>query len=67
MVGGKKSYGLRTYMIIMFIVLGVVLISIIFPILNTNVTRMEEELISSRLVADINYIEDLIGEGDWNI
>ena len=67
MVGGKKSYGLRTYMIIMFIVLGVVLISIIFPILNTNVTRMEDELISSRLVADINYIEDLIGEGDWNI
>ncbi len=63
----KKTYGLQSYIIMMFTVLGIILIAIIFPILNANVTRMEEDLISSRLVADINYIEDLIGEGDWNI
>lgn len=54
-------------MLIVFAVFGVVLIAIIFPILNVSVTRMEEDLISDRLVADINYIEDLIGDGDWNI
>lgn len=29
--------------------------------------QMEEALITDRLVADINYIEDLIGSGDWNV
>ena len=54
-------------MLIIYIVFGLVLMAILFPILNASVTRMEEDLISSRLVADIHYIEDLIGEGDWNI
>lgn len=63
----RKSQGLRQNMLIIFIIFGIVLIAIIFPILSASVTRMEEDLISSRLVADINYIEDLIGDGDWNI
>ena len=67
MRGKKKSPGLRHYLIIMYIILGVVLIATIFPIMNISVTHMEEKLISSRLSADINYIEDLIGEGDWNM
>ena len=62
-----KNQGLRQNMLIIYIVFGLVLIAIIFPILNASVTRMEEDLISSRLVADIHYIEDLIGAGDWNI
>ena len=28
---------------------------------------MEEMLIADRLVADIHYIEDLIGDGEWNL
>ncbi|MBO5565524.1 MAG: diguanylate cyclase, partial [Lachnospiraceae bacterium] len=63
----KKTLGLRESMLILFTIFGVALIQIIFPILNRNVTRMEEDLISSRLVADIHYIEDLIGDGDWNL
>lgn len=60
-----KNLGLRQNMIFIYSLLGIVLIAIIFPVLNVRVTRMEEDLISDRLVADIHYIEDLIGEGDW--
>jgi len=63
----KKAWGLRQYMLIIFTAFGIVLIAIIFPILNSSVTKMEEDLISDRLVADIHYIEDLIGDGNWNI
>ncbi len=62
-----KSQGLRQNMLIVFAVFGLVLIGITFPILNASVTSMEEDLISDRLVADIHYIEDLIGDGEWNI
>ena len=54
-------------MIILFTLFGIALIATIFPILRSSVTQMEEELIDSRLIADIHYIEDLIGEGDWNL
>lgn len=63
----KKPNGLRQYMIIVFTAFGIILMSTIFPILQASVTNMEEELIASRLVADIHYIEDLIGDGDWNL
>ena len=63
----KKSLGLRQYMIILFTLFGIALIVTIFPIMRNSVTNMEEELIASRLTADIHYIEDLIGEGDWNL
>lgn len=62
-----KSQGLRQNMLIVFAVFGLVIIAITFPILNASVTRMEEDLISDRLVADIHYIEDLIGNGEWNL
>ena len=54
-------------MMLIFVVLGILLIAIIFPVLSISVTHMEENLISSRLKADIHYIEDLIGEGDWSM
>ncbi len=62
-----KNQGLRQNMLIIYTLFGLVLIAVFFPILNRSVTHMEEDLISSRLVADIHYIEDLIGEGNWNI
>ena len=67
MVFVRKFLGLRLYMIVMFTIFGIVLIATIFPIMRTSITNMEEELISSRLFADIHYIEDLIGDGDWNV
>ena len=42
-------------------------IASIYGIMRNAVMRMEESLISNRLYADINYVEDLIGSGDWNI
>ena len=54
-------------MIVLFTIFGIALIAIIFPILNSSVTKMEEGLIANRLVADIHYIEDIIGRGNWNI
>ena len=62
-----KSQGIRQNMLIVFAVFGLVLIAITYPILNASVMRMEEDLISDRLIADIHYIEDLIGDGEWNI
>ena len=63
----KKALGLRQYMIILFALFGIVLIFTIFPILRESVAKMEEDLIADRLIADIHYIEDLIGEGEWNL
>lgn len=54
-------------MIVMFAAFAALLLVTIFPILNTSVTKMEEHLIADRLTSDIHYIEDLIGEGDWNL
>ena len=42
-------------------------ITAIYGIMRDDVMRMEKSLIANRLNADINYIEDLIGSGDWNI
>ena len=63
----KKSLGLRPFIVILFSVFGIGLIATIVPLLNRSVTHMEESLIADRLVADIHYIEDLIGDGEWNL
>ena len=63
----KKAIGLRQFIVIAFSIFGIVLIATIFPILNRSITHMEENLIANRLVADIHYIEDLIGDGEWNL
>jgi|GEM_PF-325590 len=63
----KKTLGLRQYIVIIFTIFGIALIATIYPILNSSVTHMEESLIANRLVADIHYIEDLIGKGEWNV
>ena len=46
---------------------GITAIMSIYGIMQDVVMRMEEDLIANRLVADIHYIEDLIGSGDWNV
>lgn len=38
-----------------------------YYILSTSLSTQQEELIGSRLLSDINYIGDLIGDGDWEI
>ena len=63
----KKSIGLRPFIVIAFTIFGIGLIATIFPVLQSSVRHMEEDLIANRLVADIHYIEDLIGDGDWNL
>ena len=63
----NRSQGLRQYMLLIFVIFGILLIAIIFPVLSMSVTHMEEDLISSRLSSDINYIEDLIGDGEWSM
>ena len=63
----KKTVGLRQFIVIIFTIFGIGLIATIVPLLNRSVTHMEESLIADRLVADIHYIEDLIGDGEWNL
>ena len=63
----KKGITLSQYMILVFTLFGVLLVITVFPIMNSSVEKMEEHLIGDRLISDIHYIEDLIGDGDWNI
>ena len=58
---------IRFKIAVLFAVFGIVLVGLVYVITLSMVTRMEETLIASRLKADINYIEDLIGKGDWNV
>lgn len=60
-----KSIGFKLGL--MFFLFGTVIIASIFGIMLRIVTQMEEALIADRLNADINYIKDLIGDGDWNV
>ena len=46
---------------------GIVAIMSIYGVMQNVVMQMEEGLIANRLGADIHYIEDLIGSGDWNV
>ena len=46
---------------------GILAIMSIYGIMQDVVMQMEEFLIANRLNADINYLEDLIGSGDWNV
>ena len=66
---------IRFRIIILFVLFGVLLVSLVYAISLSMVTRMEETLVADRLNADINYIEDLIalsdvenmGDGTWNV
>ncbi len=51
----------------MIILFGVVIIALVYGIMLKIITQMEESLIADRLSADIHYIEDLIGNGDWHV
>ena len=46
---------------------GILAIMSIYGIMQDVVMQMEEFLIANRLNVDINYLEDLIGSGDWNV
>lgn len=58
---------LRFKFVILLLFFSVLTVASIFGIMRKVLMQMEETLIANRLVADINYIEDLIGSGDWNI
>ena len=65
----KFRKSIRFKFSIIFLIFAVVMITSIYWIMLTVITRMEEDLIADRLIADIRYIEDLIGrgQGHWNI
>ena len=52
---------------LVFFIFGMIMVASIYGIMLSVITRMEEALIADRLIADIHYIEDLIGHGDWNV
>ena len=58
---------MRFKITILFLIIGAALVSAVYFVTLNMVTKLEETLIANRLNADINYIEDLIGEGEWNI
>lgn len=62
---------IRSKIIIAYIVFSIVILFFINITVNAIITRLEEDLISSRLISDINYIEDLISGNTkgsyWNI
>ena len=66
---------IRFRITVLFILFGILLVSLVYAVSLSMVTRMEETLIADRLNADINYIEDLIalsdtenmGDDTWNI
>lgn len=62
---------IRSKIIIAYIVFSIVILFFINITVNAIITGLEEDLISSRLISDINYIEDLISGNTkgsyWNI
>ena len=58
---------LKFKIIFLFVVLVVVLVAMVYFFMHLGVKNLEENLIGNRLEADINYIEDLIGDGEWNV
>ena len=66
---------IRFRITVLFVLFAILLISMVYVVSLSMVTRMEETLIANRLNADINYIEDLIalsdvehiGDGEWNV
>lgn len=62
---------IRSKIIIAYIAFSIVILFFINLTVNAIITRLEEDLISNRLVSDINYIEDLISGNSngsyWNI
>lgn len=62
---------IRSKIIITYIIFATVILFFMTLAVNRTITRLEENLIASRLESDINYIEDLISGYDknssWNI
>ncbi len=58
---------IRFKFVVLLGLFGLAAVVLIYGIMLNAIMRMEKSLIASRLVSDINYIEDLIGSGDWNI
>lgn len=70
----KKIFSFRTIrskIIIAYIAFSIIILFFINLTVNSIITKLEEDLISNRLVSDINYIEDLISGNSsgsyWNI
>ena len=53
--------------ILLFVVLVMTMVGAVYAFMHRGVLMLEESLIGDRLEADINYIEDIIGEGEWNL
>lgn len=58
---------IKTKFFLLAVVYGFVLFYISRTTLINALTNLQTELTESRLHSDINYIRDLIGDGDWNI
>ncbi len=63
----SRWQSIRFKITVLFLIFGLALITMVYIITFSMITRMEETLIASRLHADIKYIEDLIGDGEWNV
>ena len=58
---------LRIKISFVFFNFTVLTIALIYLFVRGGMANMEEQLYDSRLIADIHYIEDIIGSGSWNI
>lgn len=62
---------IRSKIIVAYIIFSIVILFFINLTVNRIITKFEEDLISNRLISDINYIEDLISGNEkgayWNI
>ena len=68
-INDPRFKSIRFKFSLIFLIFAIVMVASIYWIMLTIITRMEEDLIADRLIADIRYIEDLIGRGQgyWNI
>lgn len=63
----KTFFKLQTIyskIIIAFVIFAVVILFFMNLTITSTITHLEESLIANRLIADINYIEDIINEGN---
>lgn len=63
----KKVFSIRIKFIIISIICGLLFFFSSRFILIDSLNKLETENVESRLQTDINYIRDLIGEGQWNL
>ena len=63
----SKVKSIQFKILLMFIIFTAIMMIIVGVVMHSGIKKLEENLIGDRLRADINYIEDLIGRGNWNI